>query len=64
MLFRSAMIGAGMPTVSKHLSVLENIGMVMSEKRGNCVFYAVKCPCIKDILECLDKARKAKLSEV
>ena len=33
------MIGADTSTVSKHLSVLKNAGLVADEKRGNAILY-------------------------
>ena len=38
------MIGADASTVSKHLSVLKNAGLVTDEKRGNSIFYSLRCP--------------------
>ncbi len=57
------MIGVEMPTVSKHLSVLKNAGLVQSRKENNNVFYSIKCHCVKDTLSCADatvKPQKAK----
>jgi ArsR family transcriptional regulator len=38
------MIGADTSTVSKHLSVLKNAGIVEDEKKGTAVFIALKLP--------------------
>lgn len=48
------MIGADTSTVSKHLSVLKNAGLVTDEKRGNSIFYHLRCPCIMDFMECVE----------
>ena len=40
------LVGADMSTVSRHLSVLREAGLVDSEKRGLKVFYRLACPCI------------------
>jgi ArsR family transcriptional regulator len=48
------MIGADTSTVSKHLSVLKNAGLVADEKRGNSIFYSLRCPCIMDFIGCLE----------
>jgi ArsR family transcriptional regulator len=48
------MIGADASTVSKHLSVLKNAGLVVDEKRGNSIFYNLRCPCIMDFMGCLE----------
>jgi DNA-binding transcriptional ArsR family regulator len=51
------MIGADMSTVSKHLSVLKNAGIIDCRKQNNQVFYNLKCPCVLDIYNCIIKAR-------
>jgi DNA-binding transcriptional ArsR family regulator len=48
------MIGSDMSTVSKHLSVLKNAGIVNDDKRGNQVFYRLKVPCIMDFFRCVE----------
>lgn len=47
-------IDADMSTVSRHLSVLRNVGVLSSEKRGNQVFYRLECPCITTFYGCLE----------
>lgn len=50
------MIGADISTVSRHLSVLRNAGIVNDEKRGLQVFYSLKTPCILDFFSCIQIA--------
>lgn len=50
-----AVIGLDMSTVSKHLSVLKNAGIVQDEKRGVQVYYRLRCPCVVDFFECAEK---------
>jgi ArsR family transcriptional regulator, arsenate/arsenite/antimonite-responsive transcriptional repressor len=52
------MIGVEMPTVSKHLSVLKNVGIIASRKESNNVFYRLKCMCVIDTLKCVDDMQK------
>lgn len=47
------MIGADTSTVSKHLTVLKNAGIVTDEKRGQMVFYRMIMPCTLNFLSCL-----------
>lgn len=47
-------IDADMSTVSKHLSVLKNAGIVADEKRGLQVFYRLRCPCILNFFGCVE----------
>ena len=48
------MVGADTSTVSKHLSVLKNAGLVTDEKRGNSIFYHLRVPCIMDFMGCVE----------
>ena len=47
-------IDADMSTVSKHLSVLKNAGVVEDDKRGLQVFYRLRCPCILNFFGCIE----------
>lgn len=49
-----AAVGAEAPTVSRHLGVLLNAGLVAQDKRGQFVFYRVTCPCISSFFKCID----------
>ncbi len=48
------MIGADPSTVSKHLGILKNAGLVFDEKRGTTVYYHLKAPCILDFISCVE----------
>ena len=43
-----------LPTISRHLSVLKNAGIVSTQKRGLNVFYRLELTCLIAILDCLD----------
>ena len=45
------MVGADTSTVSKHLSILRNVGLVTSDKRGTTVYYSLACACLKQFLQ-------------
>lgn len=49
------MVGDDLSTVSKHLSILRTAGVLVSEKRGQNVFYALACDCFGDFLHCVDR---------
>lgn len=49
-----ATIDADMSTVSRHLAVLRNVGILSSDKRGNQVFYRLECPCITSFYGCVE----------
>jgi DNA-binding transcriptional ArsR family regulator len=57
------MIGADVSTVSKHLSILKNVGIVRDEKRGVQVFYALEMPCILNFFSCVQSVIKAKAKD-
>jgi ArsR family transcriptional regulator, arsenate/arsenite/antimonite-responsive transcriptional repressor len=44
------MIGSDVSTVSKHLSVLKNAGLVYDEKRGSSIYYRLCCSCVLDFI--------------
>ena len=48
------MIEADVSTVSKHLALLRNAGVVQDDKRGNQVFYSLRCPCILNFFSCVE----------
>lgn len=50
--------GGDMSTVSKHLSVLKNAGLVEDDKRGLQVFYRLRCPCILRFFDCIESVLK------
>jgi ArsR family transcriptional regulator len=45
-------------TISKHLLVMKNAGLVEDEKRGLNVFYKMTCPCILNLFDCLEAISK------
>jgi ArsR family transcriptional regulator len=47
-------VGADISTVSKHLSVMKNAGIVIDEKRANQVFYRLRVPCILKFFDCVE----------
>ncbi len=42
-------------TISQHLSVLKNAGIVAIDKRGKEVYYSLNCPCILELFNCIAK---------
>ncbi|HOC01086.1 MAG TPA: metalloregulator ArsR/SmtB family transcription factor [Verrucomicrobiota bacterium] len=54
----AALVGSEMPTVSRHLSVLRNAGIVDDEKRGAQVFYRLVTPCVMNLFQCVASVRE------
>jgi DNA-binding transcriptional ArsR family regulator len=48
-------VDADFSTVSKHLSVLRQAGIVDVEKRGKKVFYSLKVPCVLQFMHCVEE---------
>lgn len=48
------MVGDDMSTVSKHLSILRNAGIVTVDKRGTQVHYSLRVPCIMKFFGCVE----------
>jgi DNA-binding transcriptional ArsR family regulator len=55
----TSLIGSEMSTVSKHLGVLKNAGVVKDEKRGASVYYSLRVPCILNFFKCADAVLEA-----
>jgi DNA-binding transcriptional ArsR family regulator len=47
-------VGLGWSTVSRHLTVLREAGVLADDKRGLQVFYRLKLPCVARFIACLD----------
>ncbi len=48
------LVGSDMSTVSRHLSLLKNAGLLEDEKRGQMVFYRLRAKCITKFFECIE----------
>ena len=57
----TALIGSDISTVSKHLAILRNEGIIEDNKRGTSVYYSLKCPCVLNFYQCVDGVLKTNL---
>jgi len=57
------MIGADISTVSKHLTILRQAGIVQDDKRGTQVFYTLRCPCVRQFFDCVEAVLKSNAQE-
>lgn len=48
------LVGADQSTVSKHLAVLKQAGLVADRKEGVMVYYKLKVCCLKGFWECIE----------
>ena len=47
-------VGSDVSTVSKHLSLMKQAGLLADRKEGNRVLYSLVCPCIMEFIHCID----------
>lgn len=47
-------VGDDVSTISKHLSILRQAGLLSDRKEGNRVLYSLRCPCIMEFIHCVD----------
>lgn len=47
-------VGADMSTVSKHLAVLRDSGLLGHQRRGNQIFYSLRATCVPRLLRCVE----------
>lgn len=55
----TALVGADVSTVSKHLAVLKAAGIVASEKRGSRIYYNLRMPCVLNFFGCVESVIEA-----
>ena len=56
-------VGLGWSTVSRHLSVLREAGVVADEKRGLQVWYNLRVPCILKFFGCVEDVLRANVKQ-
>ncbi|WP_028583148.1 ArsR/SmtB family transcription factor [Desulfogranum mediterraneum] len=54
---------ADFSTISKHLSVLKEAGVIAGQKRGKMVYYRLKVPCILKYMPCVEAVIEAGIKE-
>ncbi|MFZ5806257.1 MAG: ArsR/SmtB family transcription factor [Verrucomicrobiota bacterium] len=59
----TSMVEADVSTVSKHLSILKNAGIVQDRKNGLQVHYSLKCPCAARFFLCVESVLKSNAKE-
>jgi ArsR family transcriptional regulator len=52
------LVGHDFSTISKHLALMKNAGLIEDRKDGPKVFYMLKCQCVNDSLECVERLFK------
>jgi ArsR family transcriptional regulator len=57
------LVGADQSTVSKHLAILKQAGIVDDRKDGTKTFYRLKTKCLQGMWECIETVLKDNLKE-
>jgi len=55
------LVGADQSTVSKHLTVLRNVGLVTDRKEGALCYYRLEVKCLGGFFGCIESVLKANL---
>lgn len=58
-----ALVGSDMSTVSKHLAVLKEAGVVQDERRGTNIYYSLRMACVSTFLHCVGNFLGERLEE-
>ncbi len=56
--------GSDISTISKHLSILKQAGIIGDEKRGSRIFYHLEMPCVLDFFSCAERVIRKRASEI
>ncbi|MHC4957736.1 MAG: ArsR/SmtB family transcription factor [Planctomycetota bacterium] len=57
------LVGSDQSTVSKHLAVLRDVGLVDLRKEGTQAFYRLKVPCLEGFWGCIETVLSQRLEE-
>ncbi|MGD0622372.1 MAG: metalloregulator ArsR/SmtB family transcription factor [Thermacetogeniaceae bacterium] len=49
------------PSLSKHLAILKNAGVITSSRDGTRMLYRLCTPCIKNFFDCIDRVLRTDL---
>lgn len=55
-------VGADQSTVSKHLAVLKEVGLVAVRKEGSLSYYQLKCGCLDGFFSCMEAVLVSELT--
>ena len=52
-------VGSDISTVSRHLGILRNAGLLDSERRGKQIYYRLRAPCVLGLFDCIENVLNA-----
>lgn len=53
---------ADISTVSKHLLILKDVGIVQDRKVGKWIYYSLRTTCVLEFLKCVEKVLKGRVT--
>jgi DNA-binding transcriptional ArsR family regulator len=56
-------VGVDMSTISKHLTILKNAGIISDSKKGHNVYYSLKMPCVMNFFSCVQDVIRCGVNE-
>ena len=57
-------VDAERTSVSKHLAILKNAGIISDRRKGVSIFYRLEVPCILRFLDCIDAVVESNVKKV
>ncbi|MGD0516945.1 MAG: metalloregulator ArsR/SmtB family transcription factor [Thermoguttaceae bacterium] len=57
------MVGTDMSTVSRHLAILKQAGIIEDQKRGSQVYYKLRVRCVLDFIQCVESVLACNMRE-
>ncbi|HAM51718.1 MAG TPA: transcriptional regulator [Nitrospiraceae bacterium] len=58
-----AMVGSDISTISKHLNILKEAGILQDERRGTNIYYSLRMKCVANFLGCVEDFVGQRLEE-
>lgn len=55
----TTMVGIDISTISRHLSILRQAGIITARKLNNQMIYSLLCPCVLDMFRCVVQIRES-----
>jgi DNA-binding transcriptional ArsR family regulator len=59
----TAAVGSDISTVSKHLSVLREAGILEGERSGAQIYYTLRVPCVLNFFGCIEAVMRSNAKE-
>ncbi len=57
-------VGASMPTVSRHLAQMREAGIIAARRERNQVYYHLLVPCVLRVFPCIDEVLQAEAERI